>query len=202
MVTYTCDEVEHQLRQLKEFSCRLGDSMERTADELRTQGTSPSAQLISDLQNYRDVFYRMRSWLQHQSSSAATESNSFPGTLTDLETELANQLSRSRALELIEQVRNVTHAEGEQHHVVAVCQQACETARGTILNGGPQLDETIAALNEGRHPLAVLWTLVTRGDTLEDAEWTDLLEQCANQLGREVATTVARGRLIVRKIDS
>lgn len=201
MVTYTCDEVEQQLRQLKEFSFRLGDSMEQTANDLRTQGTSPSAQLISDLQNYREVFSKMRSWLQSQSAPAAAGLDLSPATLTDLETGLTSQLARTRALEFIEQVRRLTHIEGDQHHVVAVIQQACEAAHETILGEGPTSDETIASLNEGRHSLAVLWTLVTRGDTLEDNEWTELLEQCTNQLGREVATTVARRRLIVRDTD-
>ena len=199
MVTYTCDEVEHQLRQLKEFSSRLGDSMERTADELRTQGLSPSAQLISDLQTYRDGFFKMRSWLQGHSMPSEVAANATPNTLNDLETGLATQLARTRAVELIDRVGAMSHAEGDQHYVVSVCQQACEIARTDIFSGGPKAEETVAALNQGQHPLAVLWTLITRGDTLEDTEWTDLLERCAKDLGREVATTVARRKLVIAK---
>lgn len=199
MVTYTCDEVEDQLRQLKEFSFRLGESMERTADELRTQGTSPSSQLISDLQSYRDGFFKMQSWLQGQSAPTGADADATPGTLNDLETELATQLARSRAVELIDRVGRLSHAEGDQHHVVSVCQHACEIARGEICGGGQKAEETVNALNQGQHPLAVLWTLVARGDTLEDNEWTDLLEQCARHLGREVATTVARRKLVITK---
>lgn len=202
MVDYTCDEIEHQLRQLKEFSFRLGESMERTADGLRTLGTSPSAELITDLQSYRDEFFKMRSWLQDQSAQGNQSASTAPGTLSDLESELTSQMSRSRALELIGRVEGLSHVEGDQHLVVAVCQQACETARGAILGERSKSDETMTALNNGQHPLAILWNLITHSDTLDDTQWTEMLEQCAKQLGREVATAVARHKLIIRETNN
>ncbi len=198
MVDYSCDEIEHQLRQLKEFSARLGDSMERSANGLRTQGTSPSAELITDLQNYRDEFLKMRSWLQDQSARGDQSASAAPGTLTDLETELTSKMSRSRALELLGRIQGVSHVEGDQHLVVAVVQQACETARDEVLSESSKSDETMTALNNSQHPLAILWALTTQSDSLEDAQWTEMLEQCAKQLGREVATAIARHKLLIR----
>jgi hypothetical protein len=137
----------------------------------------------------------MRSWLQGHPTPV--EAAGAPVTLNDLETELTTQFARSRAVELIDRVCGLSHAEGDHHQVVSVCQQACETARNEIFGGGPKAEETVSALNQGQHPLAVLWRLITLGDTLEDTEWTDLLEQCSRNLGREVATTVARRKLII-----
>ena len=202
MVDYSCDEIERQLRQLKEFSARLGDSMERSASGLRTQGTSPSAELITDLQNYRDEFFKMRSWLQDQSDQGNQSVKLAPGTLTELETELTTKMTRSRALELISCIQGLSHVEGDRHLAVAVCQQACETARDEILGEGSKSDETAAALNHGQHPLAILRTLVTHSDTLDDTQWTEMLEQCGKQLGREVATAVARHKLVIRNTNS
>ena len=199
MVHVTCDEIEHQLRQLKEFSFRLGDSMQRTADELRTQGTSPPAELITDLQNFRDVFFNMRSWLQHQSDKNELDSETEPQSLVDLETRLTSHLARGRALKLIDGVQQLSHVEGDQHPVLVRCQQACEAARGEVLGGVADSQETMTALNNGQHPLAVLWTLVRHCDTLEDNEWTELLERCGHQFGREVATAVARHKLLIRE---
>lgn len=200
MVNETCDEIEHQLRRLKEFSFRLGDSMERSAAELRTEGTSPSAELIAELQSYREVFCRMRSRLQvQQSVTAEVDADMVPATLIDLESKFTRQMARSRALALLDKVEGLTHVEGDQHLVVAVCQQACEKARADILSEDSTSQDTIDDLDHGRHPLAVLWTLVTQCDTLEDMRWTELLEQCATQLGREVATAVARHKLLIRE---
>jgi len=200
MVNENCDDIEHQLRQLKEFSFRLGDSMERSAAELRTEGTSPSAELIAELQSYREVFCQMRSRLQGQKSVAVeVDAELVPATLNDLESKLTRQMARSRALALLDNVEGLTHVEGDQHLVVVVCQQACETARGEVLSESSKSRETIDALVHGVHPLAVLWTLVTQCDTLDDMQWTELLEQCATQLGREVATAVARHKLLMRE---
>lgn len=200
MVNENCDDIEHQLRQLKEFSFRLGDSMERSAAELRTEGTSPSAELIAELQSYREVFCQVRSRVQGQQSVAVeVDSESVPATLNDLESKLTLQMARSRALALLDSVDSLTHVEGDQHLVVAFCQQACETARGEVLSESSKSRETIDALVHGVHPLAVLWTLVTQSDTLDDMQWTELLEQCATQLGREVATAVARHKLLMRE---
>ena len=200
MVNENCDDIEHQLRQLKEFSFRLGDSMERSAAELRTEGTSPSAELIAELQSYREVFCQVRSRVQGQQSVAVeVDSESVPATLNDLESKLTLQMARSRALALLDSVDSLTHVEGDQHLVVAFCQQACETARGEVLSESSKSRETIDALVQGVHPLAVLWTLVTQSDTLDDMQWTELLEQCATQLGREVATAVARHKLLMRE---
>jgi hypothetical protein len=200
MVNENCDDIEHQLRQLKEFSFRLGDSMERSAAELRTEGTSPSAELIAELQSYREVFCQMRSRLQGQKSVAVeVDAELVPATLNDLESKLTRQMARSRALALLDNVEGLTHVEGDQHLVVVVCQQACETARGEVLSESSKSRETIDALVHGVHPLAVLWNLVTQCDTLDDMQWTELLEQCATQLGREVATAVARHKLLMRE---
>lgn len=84
MVNDTCDEIQRQLWQLKELSHRLGDAMERTADELRLLGASPPAELITDLQKFRDGVFKMRSWLRGQSKQADLEIATAPQTLSEL----------------------------------------------------------------------------------------------------------------------
>ena len=186
-------DIEQQLQQLKVFSFRLGESMDRTAEALRIRGVSPSAELIDDLRTYRDVFAKVQSWLINQQPQ--TVSLMETSTLKDLENGVVNQMARRRALATIDEVATLTHVEGAQHPVAITCQQMFQRARQEVLGSAPQSTQTIQALQEGLHPLNVLWTLISQGDSLDDDTWTELLEQCAQQMGKDVATAVVRHKL-------
>ena len=189
-------DIEQQLQQLKVFSFRLGESMDRTAEALRIRGVSPSAELIDDLRTYRDVFAKVQSWLINQQPQSVSFMET--STLKDLENGVVNQMARRRALATIDEVATLTHVEGAQHPVAVTCQQMFQRARQEVLGSVPQSTQTIQALQEGLHPLNVLWTLVSQGDSLDDDTWTELLEQCAQQMGKDVATAVVRHKLRIQ----
>lgn len=195
-VDETSLDIEQQLNQLKAFSFRLGESMDRTAEAMRIRGVSPSAELIADLRSYRDVFVKVQSWLINQQPPSVPSMET--STLLELESGVLNQLTRRRALELLDQVARLIHIDGPQHPISINCQQACQQARLEIQGPAPQSTQTIQALQAGQHPLTVLWKLVSQSETLDDNEWTELLEQCAQQLGKDVATAVARHKLQIQ----
>lgn len=195
---YSCEEVREQLEELKSFSHRLGETMGRTADELRATGSSPSAELIADLQSYRSRFQSLQSWLTTQPEpSFAGSAQPVLDSLDDLQRDLESKLVARRACEFLDHLQSLAHADGEHHPTLATCQRARQTAVDALKGPESISRPTCRAILDGLHPLNALWNLVQHQDKLSDEEWTASLERVAEHLGREVATSVARNKLYV-----
>lgn len=190
----TTDNIRQQLQQLKAFSFHLGESLERTAESLRTSGEIPSAELIAQLQEYCQQFRGLRMRLDLPVEvvlGSQTEAES----LDQLEQELDARLARQQADAILARLKGMIHTEGDQHPVIVRCHQMRQSVTELIATGGQPAKNSIGDLNAGTHPLALLERVLARGSDLDDEQWTTCLEQIAAEFGRDVMTAVARQKL-------
>lgn len=198
-----CVEIQDQIQQAKAFSIRLAELMERAAEDLRTTGLSPSPELISALQNYRQMFRDLRTRLSDEIGGApATEPLRTPASLADLERHFEGQVATRRALSFLDQLQHLSHLDGEQHPVLDVCRRACQATLEAVREQDANSRNIVRTINEGDHPLSALWNLLNHQETLNDNDWAELLERVTDHFGRDVATAVARHKLLIPSIDA
>lgn len=198
IVDDSCLQIHKQFQQLKAFSVRLAELMEHAAEELRTTGVCPSMELISALQNFRQMFRDLQTHLDCGSDeSAVTESERMPASLDKLERDFEARIATHKALGYLDQLQYLSHREGESHPVLAVCNRARLAALDAVHGMDGNSLNIVQAINAGDHPLSALWTLLNDQETLNDDEWTELLERVAEHLGRDVATALARHKLFI-----
>lgn len=192
---YSCEEVQEQLDQLKAISFRLGDAMSRTADDLRAHGSSPAPELIADLQHYRHRFQALQAWLATQPGGTA---HSQPLTsLDDLQHDLETRQVARRAVEFLDALQHLAHADSDQHPALLICQRARQATLDALQGSESVSRPAYRAIVDGVHPLNALWNLIQYQGQLTDEEWSDALDRVAQHLGREVATSVARNKLYI-----
>lgn len=192
-------------RTFEQLSRRLTD----VAEQVRTSGVLPSDSLIDEITTSRQSFLDLRTralelaGLLAGSSKAADEISS----MKDLEALLQlvaeaqrkkaqEDKARLRALTVLDRILSLIHRNDAECPPLAEAQSKAKALRDAIRSHqGPTVHSDIMPLAQGRHPLAELLTLVEGYDDLDDDLWLLLQHAVAENFGKSLALSAARGKL-------
>lgn len=201
---------------LKDFSLvtksfeQLGQRLSEVAEQVRTTGTLPSESLIEEITASRRNFTDLRAraielvGLMSETPNAPAEEI---GSMKELEALLqvaaetqrkrAQQgNARMRALTVLDRLLSLVHRDQPEFAPLSECQAKSRTLREAIRDhAGSELHPDVTALAQGRHPLAELLTLVEGYDDLDDDLWLLLKYAVAENFGKSLAMSAARGKL-------
>lgn len=101
-----------------------------------------------------------------------------------------------RALTVLDRLLSLVHRDQPDFAPLSECQAKSRALREAIHNhAGSEFHPEVTALAQGRHPLAELLTLVEGYDELDDDLWLLLKHAVAENFGKSLAMSAARGKL-------
>lgn len=110
---------------------------------------------------------------------------------------------RDKAVQILDRFLSLTHQEQPNFEELTGYQEQVRAFRTKILNTPEAyLPPDVKSLVEGRHPVAVLLTLIDRGNQLQDTEWVRLTEAVSQSLGQPMAIAASRGKLTFKAPSS
>jgi hypothetical protein len=189
---------------------QLGQRLSEVAEQVRTTGTLPSESLIEEITASRRNFTDLRAraielvGLMSETPNAAAEEI---GSMKELEALLQvaaeaqrkraqQEKARTRALTVLDRLLSLVHRDQPDFAPLSECQAKSRTLREAIRDhASSELHPDVTALAQGRHPLAELLTLVEGYDDLDDDLWLLLKYAVAENFGKSLAMSAARGKL-------
>jgi len=189
-------------RTFEQLSQRLTD----VAEQVRTSGVPPSESLIDEIASSRRSFAELRDRAIELVSLLAESPSRTPeeiGSIKDLEAllHLLTEAQRKKAQEEKARLRALTILDRilrEQQDVPPLddTQAKARTLRETLrAYNGPEAHPEVSPLAQGRHPLAELLALVEGYEDLDDDLWLLLKHAVAENFGKSLAISAARGKL-------
>ncbi|MFO0707120.1 MAG: hypothetical protein U0412_09725 [Nitrospira sp.] len=189
---------------------QLGQRLSEVAEQVRTTGVPPAESLIEEIAASRRNFTELRDRaieLMGLMSEPPAKAPEEIGSIKELEALLQmaqeaqrkraqNEKTRLRALTVLDRILFLVHREQAEFAPLAECQAKARALREAIHDHeGHDLHPDVAALAQGRHPLAELLTLVEGYDDLDDDLWLLLKHAVAENFGKSLAMSAARGKL-------
>jgi len=193
-------------RTFEQLSQRLAD----VAGQVRTSGTLPSETLIDDIARSRKSFSELRDRaldLVGLMAELPPKTSDDIGSMKDLETlllvvaeaqrkKVQEEKARVRALTILDRILSLIHRDQPEFPSLDEVQAKARTLRDSVRShDGREVHPDIHALAQGRHPLAELLTLVEGCADLDDDLWLLLQHAVAENFGKCVALSAARGKL-------
>lgn len=189
---------------------QLGQRLSEVAEQVRTTGTLPSESLIEEIAASRRNFTELRARAIELAGLMADTPNTAPeeiGSMKELEALLQVaaetqrkraqlEKARMRALTVLDRLLSLMHRDHPDFAPLSECQTKARTLREAIHDyTGHESHPDVTALAQGRHPLAELLTLVEGYDDLDDDLWLLLKHAVAENFGKSLAMSAARGKL-------
>jgi len=189
---------------------QLGQRLSEVAEQVRTTGTLPSESLIEEITASRRNFTDLRAraielvGLMSETPNAAAEEI---GSMKELEALLQvaaeaqrkrahQEKARVRALTVLDRLLSLVHRDQPDFAPLSECQAKSRALSEAIRDhAGSELHPDVTALAQGRHPLTELLTLVEGYDDLDDDLWLLLKHAVAENFGKSLAMSAARGKL-------
>ncbi len=186
------ETLSHEIGELRASRDRLAAALAESIARLRSAGTCPPGEVLDHAGRYRRQYLDTRQRLSRERSAELVDSRA---SLEDWEQALKRVQRQQQATILLDDAES-WHVRGvEGPGPLAKIRDDVQQLRQRLSHDpGHVLD----SLLEGRHPLAAVRTLLHRDDELSDGEWAELLDRVAEGYGRELATAVSRGKILVR----
>jgi hypothetical protein len=193
-------------RTFEQLSQRLAD----VAEQVRNGGILPSDSLIEEIASSRRSFTELRDRAIELVGLLAESAPKAPeeiGSIKELETLLQlvaeaqrrkaqGEKSRLRALTILDRILSLIHREQPEFPPLEDAQSKAKALREALRTyDGPDLHPETTPLAQGRHPLAELLTLVEGYEDLDDDLWLLLKHAVAENFGKSLAMSAARGKL-------
>ena len=189
---------------------QLGQRLTEVAEQVRHSGVLPSESLIEEIASSRRSFTELRDkaielvGLLAESPAKAPEEI---GSIQELEAllQLVTEAQRKkaqeekaqlRALTILDRILSLIHRDQPDFPPLDEAKAKARTLREAIrtydrLKSHPEVNP----LAQGRHPLAELLTLVEGYEDLDDDLWLLLKHAVAENFGKSLAMSAARGKL-------
>ena len=193
-------------RTFEQLSQRLTD----VAEQVRTTGVLPSESLIEEIVTSRRSFTELRDKaleLVDLLTDSPAKTPDDIGSMKDLETLLQlvteaqrkksqDEKARVRALTILDRILSFIHRDQPEFLPLYEVQTKAKALRDTLRShAGPGTHPDLNSLAQGRHPLAELLTLAEGYEDLDDDLWLLLKHAVAENFGKSLAMSAARGRL-------
>ena len=200
----------HQsLAKLEDLLSDLAERMLHAARKLQSPGLIPDDDLPSALAYVRAEFASARDELGHRAAELGLNGPAAEdlvgledlvallGAIVGAEAEQERlATTRRRAIEILEQIAQLTYAGQEEHSPLASPQSEAESLRARIVEAqGADLPPEALALAGDDHPLAHLLILIHSGERLDDESWARHHESVLSAFGKGLAAAAARGRI-------
>lgn len=189
---------------------RLSQRLTEVAEQVRISGSPPSESLIEEIISSRRSFTELRDKAIELVSLLAESPAKAPeeiGTIKDLEVFLQfvtdaqrkraqEEKARLRALRILDRILSLVHGGQPDFPPLNEAQARARALRDTLrAHDGPDPHPDVVPLAQGRHPLAELLTLVEGYEDLDDDLWVLLKHAVAENFGKSLAISAARGKL-------
>lgn len=189
---------------------QLSQRLTEVAEQARIAGVLPSESLIEQIAMSRRSFNELRDKAFELGCLLATSAPKAPGqieSIKDLEALLQlvteaqrkkthEEKARLRALTILDQLLSLIHREQADFHPLEEVQSKAKLLRDALrARDAADIHPDAMTLAQGRHPLAELLTLVEGHDTLDDDLWLLLKHAVAENFGKSLALSAARGKL-------
>jgi nanoRNase/pAp phosphatase (c-di-AMP/oligoRNAs hydrolase) len=184
---------QHELQQLRLGARDLSSAMTSAAAELRDSGAEPTEALLQQMQQFRADFRRLREYIVEAQQNGSTKAVS----LHDLDTELQRRQQVAKAIQLIDRAAGLRPRAGDVQGAMFDRLKQEITQTRLALESEASAPHVMRDLESGRHPLMVAVRLAEGADELTDDAWGQAMETVTTALGRDLATALARGRLMI-----
>lgn len=189
---------------------RLSERLTEVAEQVRTSGAPPSESLIEEIATSRRSFTELRDKALDLVGMLSGTSNKIPDeicSMKDLEALLhevteaqrkkaEDEKALVRALTILDRILSLIHRGQPDFRPLVEAQAKAKALRDILReHNGPDAHPDVHALAQGRHPLAELLTLVEGHEDLDDDLWLLLKHAVAENFGKSLAMSAARGKL-------
>ena len=186
------ETLRQDICELRTLRDRLTAALSESITRLRTCGASPSSDVLDIASRYRRQYWETRQQLSHERGAALAGPTD---SLEEWEQAMRLAQRQQQATDLLDdaeawQVRGVDGPgplSKVRDDVANLRHRLCDDP-----------DQALNDLFDGRHPLAAVQTLIQHGENLPDDEWTELLDRVSVGYGRELATAISRGKVLIR----
>jgi hypothetical protein len=189
---------------------QLSQRLTEVAEQVRISGVPPSESLIEEIISSRRSFTELRDKAIELVSLLAESPTKAPeeiGSIKDLEVLLQfvtdaqrkrtqEEKARLRALTILDRILALIHREQPDFPPLNEAQAKARALRDALrAHDAPDPHPDMVPLAQGRHPLAELLTLVEGYEDLDDDLWLLLKYAVAENFGKSLAISAARGKL-------
>lgn len=189
---------------------QLSQRLTEVAEQARIAGVLPSESLIDQIATSRRSFNELRDKALELVCLLAASAPKAPGeieSIKDLEALLQlvteaqrkkaqEEKARLRALTILDRLLSLIHREQADFHPLEEVQSKAKALRDQLrTHTGADVHPDIIPLAQGRHPLAELLTLAEGYESLDDDLWLLLKHAVAENFGKSLAMSAARGKL-------
>lgn len=193
-------------RTFEQLSQRLTD----VAEQVRTSGVLPSESLIEEITTSRRSFTELRDKALELVGLLAGSPAKTPeeiGSMKELEAllQLVTEAQRKkaqegktrlRALTILDRILSLVHREQPEFRPLDDVQAKAKALREVLRSHDTHVvPPEMNSLAQGRHALAEFLTLVEGYDDLDDDLWLLLKHAVAENFGKSLAMSAARGKL-------
>ncbi len=191
------EKISQRLEDLTKQSQQLGESMRQSARQLQDDGIIPEISLIEEIQSFEKQ-------LQETSQSLAKEVDTKslseePLSIEKLRTAIDQLLVRDRANQVLDQIPLIVHRDDDKFLPLQECCTVASLLKENLQSlSGEDIPPEMQNVLDGKHALCALLALVQTPDDLDDEIWSQHNESLTVAFGRQLATAVARGKLIMR----
>lgn len=192
MIHADFETIARDISELRDRRDQLAAALTESITRLRRLGTCPPDEVLTQAASYRRQYGDTRQrlsqepWVPLTGLSASLEDWEQAVQLAQRQQHVSALLDEAAAW----QIRGV-----DGPGPLASVRQDVEQIRTRLQDDA---DQTVHDLIAGRHPLTAMRTLVHCGDDLPDGEWAELLDRVLQGYGRELATAISRGKVLVR----
>ncbi|MFQ5899328.1 MAG: hypothetical protein ACE5JN_13945 [Candidatus Methylomirabilia bacterium] len=206
----TRNDLLREIGSLAEAFSQLGARVSKAARELQESGVPPPERLVGEFAASRKDFADLRARVLELIESATSSPPPQIASLKELDSLLrgmeeaekkrgASEEVRKRALMILDRVLALTHDEQRDYPPLRECQAKARGLHRAIAEAPwSQLPPDSKALAEGKHPFAVLLTLVEHLKNLDDGQWELLRDTVVESFGKPLAVAASRGKLAIQ----
>lgn len=192
MTSTDFETLSQEIGELRASRDRLAAALAESIARLRSAGTCPPGEVLDHAGRYRRQYLDTRQRLSRERCAELADPRA---SLEDWELALQRLQRQQQVTRLLDDAES-WHVRGmEGPGPLAIIRDDVQQLRQRL---GHDPDHVLDGLLEGRHPLAAVRTLIHLDDELSDGEWEELLDRVAEGYGRELATAVSRGKILVR----
>jgi hypothetical protein len=189
---------------------QLSQRLTEVAEQVRHSGVLPSESLIEEIASSRRSFTELRDKGIELAGLLAESPAKGPeeiGSIRELEAllqlvaeaqrkKVQEEKARLRALTILDRILSLIHREQPEFPLLDDAQAKARALLEAIRTyDGGEVHPEVNPLAQGRHPLSELLTLVEGYEDLDDDLWLLLKHAVAENFGKSLAMSAARGKL-------
>lgn len=201
------DELDRELSELRGLAQDVAACCLLAADEFDATGNPPSEDVLAKCESLTDRLARCRGALRTHleevgGDSSAVGEDGFSALEQGLDAlrnlrqaRLVREAAVTEARSLLRAAQHLRHSDEASYPPLEKVRQLCLELEFQL--GSEAWESPATALRDSAHPLRALLELVVDSDRLDDGQWATRQECVTAEFGRQLAASVARGRIVL-----